>query len=326
MMAPSHPGGSSTGAAADLLSSACSRTIPVPSMRSITPMNIRRLLTPMLLAACGLSPGITIAAEGTELAARVRAVLTTRCASCHGPELTRPKGRFGYVTDLKRLASTSKLVVPSNPEKSHLWQLVADGTMPPAESRTGALTAFEKELVHNWIAAGAPSEVPGPQQIVVASTAPAEDTAPSLSFAMRLLRWLGKFHILAIHFPIALLTAAAIAEVWCAWRRMREPWSPVRFCVLVGTAGALGAAALGWLHADAGGYGHSSLPLLTLHRWIGTTAAVWSLGIAVFSERDARHGRRSQAFRVALWNGSALIGMAAHFGGNLVHGEDFFIW
>jgi hypothetical protein len=153
-----------------------------------------------------------------------------------------------------------------------------------------------------------------------------EETAPSPSFVMRLLRWLGKIHILAIHFPIALLTMAALAEAWCAWRRMREPWSPVRFCVLVGTAGALGTAILGWLHADAGGYGHSFLPLLTLHRWIGTTAAVWSLGIASLAERDAHHGKRSQAFRVALWTGSALIGVAAHFGGSLVHGEDFFVW
>jgi hypothetical protein len=240
--------------------------------------------------------------------------------------LARPKGRFGYVTDLKRLASGSKLVVPLKPEKSYLWQLVTDGVMPPAESRTGALTAFEKQLVHDWIAAGAPSEAAAPQQIAVASTAPAEEMAPSPSFVMSLLRWLGKFHILGIHFPIALLTTAAVAEAWCACRRMREPWPLVRFCVLVGTAGALSTAALGWLHADAGGYGNFSLPLLTLHRWIGTTAAVWSLGSTLLSERDARHGKRSQAFRVVLWTGSALIGMAAHFGGSLVHGEDFFVW
>ncbi len=72
-------------------------------------------------------------------------------------------------------------------------------------------------------------------------------------------------------------------------------------------------------------FGRSSLPLLSLHCWIGTAAAVWSLGIVWLSERDDNHGKRSQALRVALWTGSALIGMTAHFRGSLVHGEDFFV-
>jgi hypothetical protein len=47
---------------------------------------------------------------------------------------------------------------------------------------------------------------------------------------------------------------------------------------------------------------------------------------ALLSERDARRGRRSPFFRVMLALGALLVGAAGHFGGSLVHGEDFFNW
>jgi hypothetical protein len=47
---------------------------------------------------------------------------------------------------------------------------------------------------------------------------------------------------------------------------------------------------------------------------------------AVFSERDARQGKRSQRTRVLLFLGALLIGLTGHFGGILAHGEDFFDW
>ena len=36
-----------------------------------------------------------------DLAPKVRSILETRCASCHGPDVPRPKGKFGYVLDLR---------------------------------------------------------------------------------------------------------------------------------------------------------------------------------------------------------------------------------
>jgi uncharacterized membrane protein len=163
-------------------------------------------------------------------------------------------------------------------------------------------------------------------ETVAPPPAPAEEEPPPPSTLERLLAWLGKFHILVVHFPIALLTAAAAGEAWCLLRRRREPWPPVGFCVLLGTAGAVCAAALGWLHAEAGGYGLGSPALLALHRWAGTVTAAWCVGVALLCERDARRGVRGWAFRVALWVGAALVGAAAHLGGSLVHGEDFFAW
>jgi uncharacterized membrane protein len=142
----------------------------------------------------------------------------------------------------------------------------------------------------------------------------------------RLFGWLGRFHILVLHFPIALLIAAAVAELWGAWRGDCSLETVVRFCVLLGAASAVAAVALGWLHADFGGYG-AGLPYeLDLHRWLGTAAGLWAVGTAVLCEKDARRHQRSGLFRIAVLTGAILVSAAGHFGGTLVHGDGFFDW
>jgi mono/diheme cytochrome c family protein len=265
-----------------------------------------------------------------DLASEVRDVFAAKCAGCHGSDLAKPKGRFGYVLDLVRVASNPEMVVPFRPSESELWELVQHGEMPPADAPTGALTAQQKEVIRSWIASGAPA-VPyqPPPGTSPSITRPHEGTAGEplpMPLGKRILRWLGKFHILTIHFPIALLLAASIGEMWSMWRGARNPSSAVRFCVLLGAAGGALALVLGWLHADFGGEGAGSGRILGLHRWIGTVAGLWALATALFSERDAYRHQRSFLFRITLWTGTLLMGAAGHLGGTLVHGDDFFNW
>jgi hypothetical protein len=131
--------------------------------------------------------------------------------------------------------------------------------------------------------------------------------------------------LLLLHFPIALLIAAAAGEGWSVVRKSRDPEPAVRFCVLLGATAAVNTAALGWLHA-LGGFGVGMPQTLALHRWLGTAAALWVVVTAVCSERDARRGERGLDTRVLLFVGALLIGLTGHFGGILAHGEDFFAW
>lgn len=260
---------------------------------------------------------LAAASPDRDLGTEVRDVFAAKCAACHGPELAKPKGRFGYVTDLRRVAANPEMVVPGRPDESELWELVRRDEMPPADSPTGPLTADQKAAVRAWVAAGAPEATAAP------ATPPAVEPPPP-SPATRTLRWLGKFHLLALHFPIALVIAAAIGECWNAWRRPAAGSGIVRFCLWLAAAGAVPTAALGWLHAAAGNGAGSPL-LLTAHRWLGTSTAVWLVLTAVVAERDVRSGTRLRT-RVLLAVGVLLTALTAHLGGLLDRGADFFDW
>jgi mono/diheme cytochrome c family protein len=256
----------------------------------------------------------------SDVASEARRVFEVRCTHCHGAQLVKPKGGFGYILDLPRVASNPEIVVPFRPDESRLWELVQSGEMPPPDSPTGTLTAAQKETIRQWIASGAPSPASS------ASSQLQEDTgAAAPSAGWRFLRWAGKFHLLVLHFPIALFIAAALAECWSIWRATRAPSPVVHFCVLLGAAAAVVTAGLGWLHALTG-YGAGQPQLLALHRWFGTAAALWMVVAAVVFERDARRGTRSWQARVLLFVGTLIVALTAHFGGILAHGEDFFSW
>jgi mono/diheme cytochrome c family protein len=259
-----------------------------------------------------------------DLGSEVRSVFAAKCAVCHGPDLAKPRGRFGYVLDLPRIAANPEMVIPGQPTESELWMLVQRDEMPPPDSPAGALTTDQKEIVRTWIAAGAPAVSPGtvdsPPVVVSEPPVPA---AAGMSAAERLFYWPGKFHLLLLHFPIALVVAAGVGEVWSMWRRDRLPSETVRFCLWLAALAALPTAGLGWLFAAAGN-GVSSPGLLTAHRWLGTAAAVWLVVTAVCAEGDARRGMRSRASRLLLATGVFLTALTAHVGGLMAHGANFF--
>jgi hypothetical protein len=253
---------------------------------------------------------------GTE----VRGVFSTRCAGCHGPDLPKPKGRFGYVLDLRRVAGNPEMVIPGRPDESELWALVQHGEMPPADSPRGPLTAAEKETIRAWIAAGAPdAALPEP------ALAPSSAADPSPPPPVRqVIRRLGKFHLLLIHFPIALVFAAGVGELASTLRGARPASPAVRFCLSLAAVAVVPTVAVGWLHAAAGN-GVESPGLLAAHRWLGTITGGWLIGTARWTGREARYG----AWGCRLRRGVILVAMllviaTAHLGGLMVHGPDFF--
>lgn len=102
--------------------------------------------------------------EKPEIGQQVLSVFSQKCSECHGPGLSQPEGRFGYVLDLARLAQNPELVIPGEPAESELWILVQRNEMPPPAASAGPLNSSEKELVRRWIAEGAPSASFGQQK------------------------------------------------------------------------------------------------------------------------------------------------------------------
>src|SRR5215212_2641481 len=84
-------------------------------------------------------------AEKIKLAGRVREIFEAKCIDCHGPELPRPKGKFGYVLDLKRVADNPEYIVRGDAEKSDLYVMVRDNEMPGEDASVPPLSQAEKE-------------------------------------------------------------------------------------------------------------------------------------------------------------------------------------
>jgi uncharacterized membrane protein/mono/diheme cytochrome c family protein len=275
----------------------------------------------------GIRPGIAKAQADQpvrDIGAEVHGVFAAKCSGCHGADLAKPKGRFGYVLDLRRVAENPEMVIPLRPTESELWVLVQRDEMPPNDSPHGPLSTEQKEVIRAWITVGAPDANPAAQDANPPVRSEAEASVPlELALGERLIRWLGKFHLVLLHFPIALVVAGGAAEAWSVWQRKSTPSESVRFCLWLAALASIPTVGFGWLFAAAGN-GMSSPQLLLAHRWLGTIAAVWLLVTAVCAESDARRGARSRGVWLLLASGVLIVALTAHLGGLLANGVDFF--
>lgn len=145
----------------------------------------------------------------------------------------------------------------------------------------------------------------------------------------RLVRFLGKFHVMVVHFPIALVLAAALAEMLFLLTGRSPLSEAAHFSVRLGAAGAIVAVVLGLAAAHFGHFPDEMARVLTAHRWLGIAGCVTMVlagGCSVLS----RCGKCGPGFvwpyRVLLLLSAGLVGVAGHFGAILVHGFEHFRW
>lgn len=160
-------------------------------------------------------------------------------------------------------------------------------------------------------------------------------TAPTTALLPRkappsLLDRVGRWHIAALHFPLALLIVAALIEV-ARPRSAPGGLAALRIVLALGAAGAVVAAGLGLLLEGSVEQSHAHdaphLQLLEWHKWAGIATAALAVVACALVERRAR---RPGSIPPALATGAALlaaavVGLCAHFGGQMVWGRDFLI-
>jgi uncharacterized membrane protein len=134
--------------------------------------------------------------------------------------------------------------------------------------------------------------------------------------------YIGKFHPLLVHFPIALVLAAAAAEL-VVIATTRQAWRTVALAN-IRAAAALGVVTVitGWLFASSPLVDAS--PSLEWHRWVGVAGAAGAIGAAVLSWRLHVLSRRSAfVYRFTLFFTALLVVITGHLGGALVWGAGF---
>jgi mono/diheme cytochrome c family protein/uncharacterized membrane protein len=248
------------------------------------------------------------------------------CAKCHGADGTgKPRrGRLPTIPDFTAVSWQQQR------SDEQLLRSILDGKGKEMPSFGDKLSEEQASGLLAQVRAFAPTgtksiheEQEEPSLPEVGDTA---EVRPPGGFFAKVIGWLGRFHPAAVHFPIALLTAAAVAELLRLITAQPAFDAVSRFCVWFGALGALGAGTLGWF---AGGFSltDESWVLMT-HRWLGTGTVAWAGLVLVLSEMSWRPDRRGTrlGFRATLFVGAALVLATGFFGGAVVNGLAHYTW
>lgn len=313
-------------------------------------MRFLRLNFIVLAVAAGLALAAVSAAHA-EVAApssidsllvpEVRRIFERSCADCHDVgHRSKPKGGFGHVLDLGRLVREEIYLKPGEAEKSDLYLVLVDDDlevlMPPPDSDVPKLTPEEIQKVHSWITSLAavtpnaavvpplampalPSKAaePAPARVLDPEPAPVDKPLPTLA------RVFARTHPMVVHFPIALLIVAAMADWLGVFARRQKEWLPVvRWMLVISSLSAVFAITAGWMLAEQEGYKPATV---FLHRWLGVATAVVSWvgwGLLEWAERTGSR-RLRWAARVLILLGAVLVSVTGHTGGELVYGAGY---
>src|SRR6478672_2366006 len=77
-------------------------------------------------------------------------VLEKNCVACHGPAQKMAKLDLSSFTGMMEGSSSGPVIAPGKPERSLMWKLIENDTMPQG----GKLTTAEKQLIKSYIQYG----------------------------------------------------------------------------------------------------------------------------------------------------------------------------
>lgn len=136
---------------------------------------------------------------------------------------------------------------------------------------------------------------------------------------------LGRMHPMVVHFPIGLLTVAAVIEAVCVARRWPLPSDAATWCLALGLAGAGASVLLGTLNAAHQTVTGDAAVTLERHRmlgWMAVVAAAAALGAGQWARRRV-HARTSLVYLALVFTTSAVVGATGHLGGEIVYGSEY---
>ncbi len=143
----------------------------------------------------------------------------------------------------------------------------------------------------------------------------------------KLLPFLGRFHILIIHFPIALLAVAGFFESVAILRKRSTFDIVVRSMVALGALSSVIAVVLGLMNAIEAEYAGQLASIFWWHRALGIASMIVAIMTWVLVEKRAKMGMDAvfMPARISILVSALLVGVAAHFGGSLVYGWTYLL-
>jgi uncharacterized membrane protein len=132
------------------------------------------------------------------------------------------------------------------------------------------------------------------------------------------LQFIGRFHPLSVHLPIALLIVVPLVELAGRSRYFPSLLHAADFLLGLATCAAVGAAILGWCLARGGGY---SGPVMTQHMWGGVATAA-AAGLCWVLRAKSGSTKPNRLYAGALVAAVGLVSFTGYRGGQLSQGEN----
>jgi uncharacterized membrane protein len=242
---------------------------------------------------------------------------------CHGADGTGGRAR----DSLPEIPDFTAIDWQGRRSDAQLLAGILDGKGPEMPPFRAKMSEEQARGLTAYVRAFAPTaDRPGQEEQTKPPPAePAEANRP-LSFFEKLIHWLGRFHPPSVHFPIALLMAATVAELLRLATGKLAFDAVSRYCLWFGTLTAVVAGILGWF---LGGFRPTDASwILTTHRWLGSSTVACA-GLVLLLSEVSRHPDRRRTrmwFRVTLFVVAGLVLVTGFFGGAVVFGLAHYAW
>ncbi len=136
---------------------------------------------------------------------------------------------------------------------------------------------------------------------------------------------IGKFHVIVVHFPIALVFSAVLADLlWLATRK--ETFARAgRYCLVLAAISALPVVITGLAAAHTQQFVGDYLYIVAAHRYLGIASFVIAALAACmrFSCRQPMKKWWLVGYCILMLALMVSIALTGHYGGMLVHGKNF---
>lgn len=135
--------------------------------------------------------------------------------------------------------------------------------------------------------------------------------------------FIGRFHPILLHMPVGALGLLCIMELACLTRSGEEKLGPAALLTLwVGAAGSVAAVLAGIMLSREGGYEGGNFTLHQTLALVGTAGVLLALVVRIMAmgqgSQELLHG-----YRAVFFLSFGIMGLGAHFGGNMSHGSKF---
>ena len=136
---------------------------------------------------------------------------------------------------------------------------------------------------------------------------------------------IGELHVAIVHFPIALALCAVLADLlWLATRKDIFRNAGI-YCLVLAAISALPVIITGLIEAWGRQFGGNYLFTVTVHKYLGITSFVIAVLASVIrlSCRQRMKKWWLICYCILMLALAVCIAITGHYGGMLVHGQDF---